>query len=116
MLVYSDVFVFRTDNGTDRITDFQAGIDKIAIEGFDATPFGADGLLARGHYTDYLGGYWILTNFDITDDLLYNDATTLLLRFNPILVDGKLAADLNAEDVATFDTFADLTTNDFLVG
>ena len=37
---FADTFVLRHDPGSDTVTDFQVGLDKISLVGFGSTPFG----------------------------------------------------------------------------
>jgi Ca2+-binding RTX toxin-like protein len=117
----ADVFVFRaSDSGSDIITDFQSGTDRIQID-FGDNPFGNDGQLAYGEF-----GYEIseghfrnahFSNLDSSDKLLYDYHTQQLYSINPVFINGQIA-DYNAELVATFNYETgsfQVSTADFLV-
>lgn len=77
--VGQDTFVFDTDlakAGTDRITDFQPGIDKISLDGAVFAGLGAAGELAGGLF--HIGS----AAGDADDRIIY-DSTTGLLKFDP---------------------------------
>jgi Ca2+-binding RTX toxin-like protein len=91
----ADHFVFTPSAGPDLITDFQQGVDKIVLDGFDSRrggPFGLDGELQRGtEPPSWNGGHHPNPNldrvfFDTDDHILYQvnsfGGTTMLATFS----------------------------------
>lgn len=107
-----DIFVISPDSGTDRITDFQTGIDKIRLDGFGPDPFGDDGKLAWAEFKDNdFHHEWVTSNFD--GDSLIRMSDGLYAVEGATFINGNLAS-LDLELLVQFDNNAAYTSSDFL--
>jgi Ca2+-binding RTX toxin-like protein len=95
--------------GVDVIVDFEAGKDKIVIQGMTALDaFGSDGVLARG----FIATDGSFHGRDPGDVLWFDAVHDVLYEIHPELVNGEVAT-LNAKAIAHFGSDVSLQTSDF---
>jgi Ca2+-binding RTX toxin-like protein len=59
---------------TDRVNDFEQGVDRIGLTGFGPNPFGSDGWLALAYAEDELVNHgWYSYDGPATDRIVYNE-------------------------------------------
>jgi Ca2+-binding RTX toxin-like protein len=99
--IAADTFVLLRHGGRDVITDFQGGVDTIALDGFTPADLGQNGELAVGRIGQDTGNF-IGNGLDPGDRLFFNTDTDQLMEIHPIFVNGNFAGLGQTEVIATF--------------
>jgi Ca2+-binding RTX toxin-like protein len=97
----ADTFVLLRHGGRDVITDFESGVDEIALDGFTPADLGHNHELAVGRIGQDTGNF-IGHGFDSGDRLFFNTDTDQLLEIRPIFINGNLASLGVVDVIATF--------------
>jgi Ca2+-binding RTX toxin-like protein len=109
--IAADTFVLLRHGGRDVITDFQGGVDTIALDGFTPADLGRNGELAVGRVGQDTGNF-IGHGLDPGDRLFFNTDTDQLLEASPIFINGNFAGFGPIEVIAMLTNGATIHTFD----